>query len=309
MSFAVPVGWRLSARGFFAVGLVGLIVLGVVGAWFSPERLVDAAERLMHLVRGLGVRGAFVFVILQISVAVSGIMPASLLGVAAGAIYGLVPGFLMAAASTLAGAVLSFFLSRSLFRPSVERLAARRPRLRHLDTRIARDGWKLVCLLRVSPIMPFSATSLALGLSAVCLRDYAVGTLASLPALCGYVFIGTLADTGLSSWSTGASPVRWALLGVGGLATSILIVRLGQIAMKLGLATREKTRTPSMTSGTGFGQTSRRWAHRGASRGPHCQRYVDAAALRTGGDGALPLASERAQGGLAHKAVSTPIEF
>ena len=82
------------------------------------------------------------------------------------------------------------------------------------------------------------STSFALGLSAVGLRDYAIGTLASLPALCGYVFIGTLTDTSLSAWATGASPIRWALLGGGGVATLILVVRLGQIALKLGLAPR-----------------------------------------------------------------------
>jgi uncharacterized membrane protein YdjX (TVP38/TMEM64 family) len=236
MTFAMRRGWRPSARGVVAAGLVGLIVLGMVAAWISPERVIGAAERLMQIVRGLGVRGALVFAIVQVLVAVSGILPASLLGVGAGAIYGLVPGFLLAAVSTLAGALLSFFLSRSLFRASVERLAARRPRLRNLDTRIARDGWKLVCLLRISPIMPFSATSLALALSAVGLRDYAIGTLASLPALCGYVFIGTLTDTSLSAWATGASTVRLVLLGIGGLATLLLVLRLGHIAIKLGFA-------------------------------------------------------------------------
>jgi uncharacterized membrane protein YdjX (TVP38/TMEM64 family) len=210
----------------------------MAAAWGSPERVIGAAEQLMHVVRGLGVRGAVVFAIVQILVAVSGVLPASLLGVAAGAIYGLVPGFLLAAASTLAGALLSFFLSRSLFRAGLEHLAARRPRLRNLDTRIARDGWKLVCLLRVSPIMPFSATSLALGLSAVGLRDYTIGTLASLPALCGYVFIGTLTDTSLAAWATGASTVHLVLLGVGGLATLVLVLRFGQIAMRVGIASR-----------------------------------------------------------------------
>src|SRR5438132_2576762 len=191
----------------------------MVAAWGSPERVIGVAEKLMHVVRGFGVRGAVLFAIMQVLVAVSGILPASLLGVAAGAIYGLVPGFLLAAVSTLAGALLSFFLSRSLFRAVVERQMARRPRLRNLDARIARDGWKLVCLLRVSPIMPFSATSFVLGLSAISLRDYAIGTLASLPALCGYVFIGTLADTSLAAWATGASPVRLILLAIGGLGT------------------------------------------------------------------------------------------
>jgi len=238
VSSALPISWRPSARGLAAVGLIGLILLGIVVAWVSPDRAISAAERLVHVVRGLGARGAVVFAIIQILVAVSGILPASLLGVAAGSIYGLVSGFLLAAASTLGGALLSFFFSRSLFRTAIERLAARRPRLRNLDARIARDGWKLVCLLRVSPIMPFSATSLALGLSAVSLRDYAIGTLASLPALFGYVFIGTLADTSLSAWATGASTVRLVLLGIGVLATLVLVLRLGQIAMKLGLAAR-----------------------------------------------------------------------
>jgi uncharacterized membrane protein YdjX (TVP38/TMEM64 family) len=238
VTLAVRLGRRPSARGVVAVGLVGLIVFGMAAAWISPDRVIGAAEKLMHVVRELGVRGAVVFAIVQVLVAVSGILPASLLGVAAGAIYGLVSGFLLAAVSTLAGALLSFFLSRSLFRATVERLAARRPRLRNLDARIARDGWKLVCLLRVSPIMPFSATSLALGLSAVGLRDYAIGTLASLPALCGYVFVGTLADTSLSAWATGASTIRLVLLGIGGLATLVLVLRLGQIVVKLGLASR-----------------------------------------------------------------------
>jgi uncharacterized membrane protein YdjX (TVP38/TMEM64 family) len=238
VTFAARAGWPPSARRSVAVGLVLLILFGMVAAWVAPEGVIGAAEKLIHLVRELGGRGVVLFAIVQVFVAVSGILPASLLGVGAGAIYGLVPGFLLAAASTLAGALLSFFVSRSLFRATVERLASRRPRLRNLDAQIARDGWKLVCLLRVSPIMPFSATSIALGLSGVGLRDYAIGTLASLPALCGYVFIGTLADTSLSAWATGASPIRWALLGIGGLATLLLIARLGQIAMKLGLASR-----------------------------------------------------------------------
>lgn len=229
---------RASGRAVAAVALVCLILLGMVAAWFSPERVIGVAERLMSVVRELGAGGAVLFAMVQIFVAVSGILPASLLGVGAGAIYGLLPGFFLAAASTLAGALVSFFLSRSLFRATVERLASRRPRLRNLDARIARDGWKLVCLLRASPIMPFSATSIALGLSAVGLRDYAIGTLASLPALCGYVFVGTLAESSLSKWATSASPMRWALLGIGAVATLLLVSRFGWIAIKLRLASR-----------------------------------------------------------------------
>jgi len=86
--------------------------------------------------------------------------------------------------------------------------------------------------------MPFSVTSYMLGLSSIDLRSYTIGTLASLPALCGYVFIGTLADASLSAWRTGADPLRWVLLGIGGAATLVLIVRFGYIVRRLGLTSQ-----------------------------------------------------------------------
>ena len=68
---------------------------------------------------------------------------------------------------------------------------------------LAQDGWRIVCLLRVSPVMPFAATSYVLGMSAVGIQAYVLGTLASLPALLGYVYIGTLAEAGLSAVDDG----------------------------------------------------------------------------------------------------------
>jgi hypothetical protein len=112
-------------------------------------------------------------------------------------------------------------------------------------------NWCASCESRRSCRSPPPASCLAS--PPIRLRDYAIGTLALLLALCGYVFIGTLADTGLSAWSTGAGPVRWRLLGIGGLATLLLIVRLGQIVVKLGLASSaagalEFTSTPAQAA-------------------------------------------------------------
>jgi uncharacterized membrane protein YdjX (TVP38/TMEM64 family) len=233
-------GWRLSGRGLLALCLVGLAGLGIAVS-ISPAALIAATDASVHTLRNLGVGGAVVLAILQVLVAASGILPASLLGVVAGGIYGLLPGFVLAAISTMAGAVAAFFLSRSVFRPTVERLIASRPRLRNFDALLAQDGSRLVCLLRLSPVMPFSVTSYMLGLSSIDLRSYTIGTLASLPALCGYVFIGTLADASLSAWITGADPLRWILLGIGGAATLVLTLRFGHIVVRLGLTSRTVT--------------------------------------------------------------------
>jgi uncharacterized membrane protein YdjX (TVP38/TMEM64 family) len=83
----------------------------------------------------------------------------------------------------------------------------------------------------------------ALGLSSITLLNYCVGTLASLPAMFGYVSIGALTHAGVTAWERGAGPLRWTLLGIGLLAATGLTIRLGQIAMKLGLLS-DKTRCP-----------------------------------------------------------------
>lgn len=114
-------------------------------------------------------------------------------------------------------------------------MIATRPRLRDFAAEIAQDGWRLVCLLRVSPIIPFSVTSYMLGLSSIDLLAYTIGTLASLPALCGYVFFGTPADASLCAWMTGAGPLRWILLGIGGAAMLVLTARFGHVLRKIGV--------------------------------------------------------------------------
>jgi uncharacterized membrane protein YdjX (TVP38/TMEM64 family) len=219
---------------FPVVGLVTLIVLAII-VWISPTGLIAATEASLRTLRNLGLGGAVVIGILQVLVGISGILPASLLGIAAGGIYGLIPGFVLAAVSTMTGAVAAFFLSRSLFRLTVERLIASRPRIDNFDTLVAQNGLRLVCLLRISPV-PFTVISYTLGLSSIDLRSYIIGTLASLPALGGYVFIGTLADSSLSASITGADPLRWILLGIGGAAMLALTVHFGHIVRRLGFA-------------------------------------------------------------------------
>jgi uncharacterized membrane protein YdjX (TVP38/TMEM64 family) len=226
-------GWRLSSGRLLVVGLVGLAGLSIAG-WIAPTGSIALTDASVRALRNLGFSGALLFGILQVLVSMSGILPASLLGMAAGGIYGLVPGFFLAASSTIVGAMVAFFLSRSFFRPTIERLMATRPRLRNIDALIKQDGLRLACLLRISPVMPFAVTSYMLGLSSIGLRSYAVGTLASLPALCGYVFVGTLADSSLSAWTAGAGPLRWILLGIGGMATLALTVRFGHMVKRLG---------------------------------------------------------------------------
>jgi len=196
-------------------------------AWLdlSPSRVLDALRSLHEF----GVTGWAVFAALQILIAVSGIVPASVVGLTAGAAYGVGAGFLLSAATLMLGAVIAFQLGRTLFRPWLQDFMQRRPRLQHLDRLVAERGWVLIALLRVSPIMPFAPTSYALGLSGVTLRDYALGTLAALPALLGYVCLGALGRASLVAGVEGASLLHWGLLALGMATGAVLTVQIGRI--------------------------------------------------------------------------------
>jgi len=164
----------------------------------------------------------------QLFALVVGVLPASALAIAAGAMLGVGAGIALSSATLLVGATVTFFLSRSLFRPLIQRWVGGRARAAAFDEALGRQGWRIVCLMRLSPIAPFVATSYLLGLSKVSFRDYLLGTLASLPALLGYVVIGALAARGVRS----AVAQNWmggAFLVVGVVATALLTAKIGGI--------------------------------------------------------------------------------
>jgi uncharacterized membrane protein YdjX (TVP38/TMEM64 family) len=219
-----------AARLALGGALASLCLAGCAFALLCPRQALAVSEGFVETARGAGGAGALLFGLAQVLVALSGVLPAALLGVAAGAVYGVGFGFALAAVSTIAGAWLAFSAARAFLREYALRLVARRPIVREFDAAIARGGWRFVCLVRLSPVMPFSATSFALGLTGVGARDYLAGTLASLPALFGYVLMGALTQNGLSQWAQGAGLLRLGVLALGLAATAVLTLRLGRVA-------------------------------------------------------------------------------
>jgi uncharacterized membrane protein YdjX (TVP38/TMEM64 family) len=230
-------GGRL--RLIIGAGAGILILACIVASRFGFADAQNWMAQATGTLRNAGPLGLALFAVAQTIVSIVGVVPASLLGIAAGGVYGVAAGFLLAATGTICGGWIAFMLARSLMRPWItRRLQARTGgRLNDLDAKIARDGWRLVCLLRISPIMPFAFTSYALGLTQVSTRDYMIGTLASLPALLGYVAAGALASHGAHMVAVPAAaggPLQWVLIAVGVLATGFLIFRSGALLKSCG---------------------------------------------------------------------------
>lgn len=175
------------------------------------------------------------FALGQVLVAACGILPAAIMAVMAGAIYGVWKGMAISIVCTLLGGWLAFLLSRSFLRPVVARMMNRHAASARFDRSVGQEGWRFVCLLRVSPIMPFAATSYGLGLTDISQRDFLLGTTASLPSLLGYVALGAFGMEGLVMGTSGAGPLQWGLLAAGILTVIWAILRVGRL-MKTSLA-------------------------------------------------------------------------
>ncbi|MFH6781665.1 MULTISPECIES: TVP38/TMEM64 family protein [Methylobacterium] len=227
---ALAAGLALLAALPFGLGLVAPGTPGDLIAWLSA------------LCARQGAAGPALLVAAQTLIAASGVLPASLLGIAAGTLLGAGPGFAAAAAGTMAGALLSFGIGRALLRGRRPGFLAGGRWTAALDRSVAAEGWRLVCLMRLSPVMPFAPTSYALSLSSVRLADYLIGTLAALPALLAYVMLGALGRTALADeaeWLRGAVLV----LGLG--ATLLLLRKLKRLA---GTLAPESRATGSLSS-------------------------------------------------------------
>lgn len=102
-------------------------------------------------------------------------------------------------------------------------------RFQAVDRAVGREGFKIVALLRLSPLFPFTIGNYALGLTRVRLRDYVLASwIGMLPGTVLYVYLGSLltSATDLARGApTQASPAT-RLLYWGGLVATALVVWL-----------------------------------------------------------------------------------
>ncbi len=136
------------------------------------------------------------------------LFPCMLLQVITGAVYGLKYGMLMSWIGTSIGQTIAFLLGRHLFRAPVKSyLTSTWPTFPAIDAAIRHDAWRLVCLLRLSPVIPYNVLNWALALTPVSFLIFTTAScLASLPWTCLFVYVGTFSKDMVS---LARGKIRW----------------------------------------------------------------------------------------------------
>ena len=217
--------------GRLLFGIVAIIALVGVG-----RQLGGSLQQFAGWVDGLGWWGPLVYMAGYIGATVA-FVPGSVLTLFAGAIFGLVNGTLYVFIAATIGATLAFLVARYVAREAIENRIQDNQRFAAIDRAVEREGFKIVLLLRLSPIFPFNLLNYALGLTGVCFTDYVFASIGMLPGTVLYIYSGKVAGdvATLAGGESVGGAAYYAIVALGFVATvvvTILVTRTARRALR-----------------------------------------------------------------------------
>lgn len=164
--------------------------------------LLDAfAAQLPQQAAALGPRGPIYFVLLGTLVE-SLLLPVTPLVFMSGLLFGAPLGTALTLLFMSGSATIGFVLCRSVFRPRVERLLGSNKRFQMINKAVEREGFKIMFLLRLSPLLPSPVANYAFALSNTRYRDFILATiLGYVPYSAGLVYSATVTGSALGQGS------------------------------------------------------------------------------------------------------------
>jgi pyruvate/2-oxoglutarate dehydrogenase complex dihydrolipoamide dehydrogenase (E3) component/uncharacterized membrane protein YdjX (TVP38/TMEM64 family) len=189
----------MSASGSWVRWLVLLLaLLGLwlaywhwdLGQWLTLERLKAGRDTLISLYADQPVQTALTFFGVYVLAAALSFPGASILTLAAGAMFGWAMGLLLVSFASSLGALLAFWVSRYLLRDVIEQRFGKL--LQPINEGLAKDGTFYLLTLRLVPLFPFWLINLLMGLTTLgARRFYIVSQIGMLVGTAVYVNAGT----------------------------------------------------------------------------------------------------------------------
>jgi uncharacterized membrane protein YdjX (TVP38/TMEM64 family) len=196
----------------------------------------DNLASFLEWVQSVGPWGAVLFAAAYVPAAVL-LVPGSLLTLGAGFVFGVVKGTVVVSLGSTAGAGAAFIVGRSVARGWVARRLVGRPKMTAITRAVETEGFKIVLLTRLSPVLPFNLLNYAFGLTAVPFRKYIVASwIGMLPGTIMYVYVGSAANSlaallsGEQARSTGQQ-VLFVLGLAATVAATIIVTRTARRAL------------------------------------------------------------------------------
>jgi uncharacterized membrane protein YdjX (TVP38/TMEM64 family) len=222
-----------------------IAVMIVVAKQLSLAMLLqDALKDALTWVDSLGALAPLAFIAIY-NVATVLLIPGSVLTLGSGILFGLGWGTLYVIVAATLGATIAFWIGRNFARGWVSRQLEKYPKFEAIDRAVAGQGFKIVALVRLSPLFPFNLLNYAFGITQVSLKDYVLGSVGMIPGTILYVYLGSLlGNIAMIGAKTGAidpqtEKIQWItkIVGLGiTIAVSAYITRVAKKALDASIA-------------------------------------------------------------------------
>ena len=160
------------------------------------------------------------FIVIYLSATLVG-LPAIFLFLAAGSLFGFVPGLVAVSIADTLSVAVCYQLGRTVCRKKVSEWIAQRPQWSKFDRAVARKGWKIVFLTRLSPIVPSNILNYGFSLTQINFWQYLfVSWVAMLPVIAVYVYLASVGTNLLS----GNNDPRQITASIIGIITSLMAI-------------------------------------------------------------------------------------
>ena len=155
----------------------------------------QSIETVREYIAGYGLFAPFISAILMIFQSVIAPLPAFLITIANGALFGFWWGMLLSWSSAMLGAALCFYIARFLGAKHVARIVSQ-PVVNKTDQFIQKYGNYAILIARLIPYIPFDVVSYAAGLTRIRFISFWLATgMGQLPATIVYTYLGNRIST------------------------------------------------------------------------------------------------------------------
>ncbi|XP_020265395.1 uncharacterized protein LOC109840967 [Asparagus officinalis] len=222
----------VSWASLFRISLFLLLIAAIVTALYTLPVEKILKDFLEWIKLNLGPWGPLVLALSYIPLTVLAV-PASILTLGGGYLFGLPLGFIADSIGATIGATAAFLLGRTIGRPYVISKLKDYPKFQAVAIAIQRSGFKIVLLLRLVPLLPFNMLNYLLSVTPVGIGEYMLASwLGMMPITLALVYVGTtlkdLSDV-THGWSE-VSTSRWVFIISGFVVSAILMVCITKVA-------------------------------------------------------------------------------
>ena len=158
------------------VSFILLIVTGLLILFRNRQLLMNIdIDRVVKFISEKGSLAVLIYMVIYVAKPFLVVIPSNVLAIISGIIFGPIKGFVFTMTGFFISGTIAFYVARLLGKGFVESIIGKR--LLKLDNNLEHNGFKILFMLRLPPILPYDPLSYACGFTKIHYTSFIIASL------------------------------------------------------------------------------------------------------------------------------------